>query len=432
MDRLAWDLGDPAGAMKGLDGINEGAGIPDMDGGIPDVNSGFVDFHPMKGPMLTQTLQDIIGHEPFHWRGDRLGLEEFNPAFEDLQGDDERLTPAEMQEYKAFLATIHFPPNPFRTLTNELSADLPLPDHHTTGRFAPAGQPLPDGNAFHGRELFTQELLCHTATLPTGMGANAFWNGSSFDPLPRGPNGEGHFSVVPPVFERTQNFKIPSLRNLYERTGFDGTSLSSRAGFGVRHAGTIDSLERFVSRPFIEVTSDQDVADLVAFLLSFSGETERSSATTDPTHPPGSPGQRACRGRQADDLRRLAESAGTALLAARPETEPAAHRADRTRAQRRPRPGFHSSTDASSPTAAPSTSVDRVPAGGSGSPVTIIAFPRGGDAAAGADLDAGGALAAARRRRAPAPRRTGRHLQQRPKSGLLVLLPPAITIGGAT
>ncbi|MFO1498586.1 MAG: hypothetical protein U1G07_09370 [Verrucomicrobiota bacterium] len=30
------------------------------------------DFHPMKGLMVTQTLQDIVGHELFHWRGDRL------------------------------------------------------------------------------------------------------------------------------------------------------------------------------------------------------------------------------------------------------------------------------------------------------------------------------------------------------------------------
>ena len=29
----------------------------------------------MKGPMTTQTMQDIIGHEPLHWRGDRSGLE---------------------------------------------------------------------------------------------------------------------------------------------------------------------------------------------------------------------------------------------------------------------------------------------------------------------------------------------------------------------
>jgi hypothetical protein len=36
---------------------------------------------PMKGPMTTQTLQDIIGKEPHHWRGDRDGIEEFNGAF---------------------------------------------------------------------------------------------------------------------------------------------------------------------------------------------------------------------------------------------------------------------------------------------------------------------------------------------------------------
>ena len=55
LDRLAWDLGNPAGGL---------------------VQS----FHPMKGPMVTQTLQDIIleGDNPLHWRGDRNGIEDFN------------------------------------------------------------------------------------------------------------------------------------------------------------------------------------------------------------------------------------------------------------------------------------------------------------------------------------------------------------------
>jgi hypothetical protein len=43
----------------------------------PDPRVGFEDWHPMKGPTVTQTLQDIIGFEPFHWRGDRLSIEEF-------------------------------------------------------------------------------------------------------------------------------------------------------------------------------------------------------------------------------------------------------------------------------------------------------------------------------------------------------------------
>jgi YVTN family beta-propeller protein len=291
MDRLAWDLGDPSGPMKGLDGVNLGAAIPDSDATIPDLDSGFVDFHPMKGPMLTQTLQDIIGHEPFHWRGDRLGLEEFNPAFVGLQGDDEMLSSTEMQAFESFLATIHFPPNPFRTLENELATALPLPGHYTTGRFAPEGQPLPAGDAEHGHQLFFQDLLCHFChTLPTGMGPNATWNGERFDPIPTGPQGEEHFSVMPPVFLRVQNFKIPSLRNVYERTGFEGTGPSARAGFGIRHDGSI-SLERFVSRPFIAVTSDQDVADLVAFVLSISGGMESEGSATDVDHPPGSTGQ---------------------------------------------------------------------------------------------------------------------------------------------
>jgi YVTN family beta-propeller protein len=125
-DRLAWDLGDPAGAPKPTTGQNLGANLPGL-------NTGFVPWHPMKGPMTTQTLQDIIGKEPLHWRGDRAGLEEFNPAFVALQGDDAQLTPAEMQEYEDFLATIAYPPNPYRNFDNTLPTDLPLPGHHTTG-----------------------------------------------------------------------------------------------------------------------------------------------------------------------------------------------------------------------------------------------------------------------------------------------------------
>jgi hypothetical protein len=70
---------------------------------VPGLNGGFEDWHPMKGPMLTQTLQDIVGKEPHHWRGDRDGIEEFNPAFMGLLGDDQVLSAAEMQEFEDFL-----------------------------------------------------------------------------------------------------------------------------------------------------------------------------------------------------------------------------------------------------------------------------------------------------------------------------------------
>src|SRR5262249_10156404 len=104
-DRLAGDLGSPPDSMKVIsNGFNFGPTPPSVTN----------NFHPMKGPMVTQTLQDIITHEPFHWRGDRDGLEQFDATFTNLQAAASGLTTNEMQEFKNFLATIRFAPNPFR------------------------------------------------------------------------------------------------------------------------------------------------------------------------------------------------------------------------------------------------------------------------------------------------------------------------------
>src|SRR5207249_2421543 len=105
-------------------------------------------YHPMKGPMTTQTLQDIIGHEPFHWRGDRDGIEQFDGTFANLQGAPDTVTTNDMQDLKNFLAAVRFAPNPFRTFSNSLPTNLPLPGQFALGRGAlPAGAPLPNGNA---------------------------------------------------------------------------------------------------------------------------------------------------------------------------------------------------------------------------------------------------------------------------------------------
>lgn len=286
MDRLAWDLGDPAGAVKLLSGTgnppqhNLGAGIPGLlQGGT---SPAFTNFHPMKGPMTTQTLQDIIGKEPFHWRGDRDGLEEFNPAFMGLQGDDAMLTPQEMQEYEDFLATTHFPPNPFRNLDNTLPTNLPLPRQFANGRFAlPNGAPLPNGNAVRGLQLYRSQtmrldagnfscVICHT--LPVGDGTDSKWNGSAFVPIPAGPNGEHHINMVSVDGSTNRAIKIPQLRNQYFKIGFELTPGNlSLSGFGVLHDGSVDSIARFVSEPVFTVASDQDVADLTALVLAFSG-----------------------------------------------------------------------------------------------------------------------------------------------------------------
>ena len=294
MDKLAWDLGDPGGEMKTLDGQN-------LAGNVPLLTGGFEDWHPMKGPMLTQTLQDIIGKEPLHWRGDRAGIEEFNPAFIGLLGDDELLTGPEMQEFEDFLATIHFPPNPFRELDNTLTTDLPLPGHKTTGLFGPAELPLPNGDAQRGLALamppnFLDQgalncSLCHTHNVGVGpdMTFNLF---GGWTPFPVGPMGEHHTALVQVDEATNVTLKVPQLRNLYERTGFDldGTS---RQGFGYRHDGAVDQIETFVTEPLFTPASTQEVADLVAFMLSFSGSDLPQGTPGDLFQPPGPPSRDA-------------------------------------------------------------------------------------------------------------------------------------------
>lgn len=289
MDRLAWDLGDPSGTVKPFDQNCISALVTACEG-----------FHPMKGPMATQTLLDIVGHEPFHWRGDRDGLEEFALAFANLQGDDDALGPVEMQELEDFLATVTVPPNPFRPLDNSLPTQLPLPGHFTTGRFAPAGQPLPDGNAAHGLTLYRtanldagvagfQCVTCHT--LPTGTGPDFTLSLFGASPIPPGPLGERHHGVVSVDGSTNVSMKIPQLRNLYDKVGCDFTQTSNRAGVGFLHDGSVDSLARFVTEPVFNVTSDQDVADLVAFLLAFSGSDLPQGSTATPLEAPGTPGK---------------------------------------------------------------------------------------------------------------------------------------------
>ncbi|HTF88953.1 MAG TPA: hypothetical protein VK843_11130 [Planctomycetota bacterium] len=288
MDRLAWDLGDPAGANKPVAGQNLGASLPGL-------NTGFTPFHSMKGPMTTQTLQDIIGKEPHHWRGDRDGIEQFAPAFLGLQADDVTLTPSEMQEFESFLATIFYPPNPFRNFDNSLPTSLPLPGHFTTGRFAPAGAPLPNGNAVAGLALYQPPNLldngaiacatCHT--MPTGMGTDTRLVGFTMQPFPVGALGQHHAMLVSVDGTTNLSTKVPQLRNLYEKTGFNATQLLNTSGFGVLHDGSVDSIERFVSEPVFRVNNDQEIADLTAFMLAFSGSDLPAGAPNTPQQPPG-------------------------------------------------------------------------------------------------------------------------------------------------
>ncbi|HEX4119459.1 MAG TPA: hypothetical protein VH619_02430 [Verrucomicrobiae bacterium] len=281
-DGLAWDLGDPTSTVEIIDSSYNFAQP------LPAVTN---NYHPMKGPMTTLTLQDIIGHEPFHWRGDRQDIQQFNIAFTNLQAMPDGLDTNEMQELKNFVATIGFAPNGFRPLNNSLPTNLVLPGQFALGRGAlPAGAPLPNGNASNGLATFTLEqppngcVLCHT--VPSGLGTDMRFNGIQWVQIPLASNSDHHLAVVVLPRENNLPFKIPQLRNLFDKAGMDFTRTNSQLGFGFSHDGGVDSLVRFVQDSF-QLTDDQQTADLIAFLFSFSGSGFPAVPLNDPNHAPG-------------------------------------------------------------------------------------------------------------------------------------------------
>lgn len=355
MDRLAWDLGNPAAITDESNdfptpadaffgdilGVGDGL-ITGSSGTNPDnaqntlVNYGeteadFEKFHPMKGPMTTQTLVDIIGKEPHHWRGDKDGIEEFAGAFDGLQGDDQPLPAMEMQEFENFLSSLHFSPNPYRLLDNSLAGgptmddtcapcNLPL---DMTGfftaiapanpeLFSPSGTPFEDtaytgGDAWAGFNKYVDQQIdsifrcvdCHT--LPMGAGStqqNTTANVipfAGFVEIPPGANGEAHQMIVSLDGTGQPHIKIPQTRNQLDKEGFyldqvdpdgvgggghniPGAPTISRAGFGVLHDGSVDGVVRFLSENAFEYVpgpgndTDQDIAEIVAFTLSINGD----------------------------------------------------------------------------------------------------------------------------------------------------------------
>jgi YVTN family beta-propeller protein len=216
-DRLAWDLGNPAGEMIAA----------------TDVNGRTVRHHPMKGPLLTQTLVDTMQSALLHWRGDKADLSHFAGAFRDLQGADAPASAAEMATMRTYLATLRTPPNPYRNLDNSYSNRVDIP--------GPRGETLRTGDAEAGASEFEQRCRsCHLGH--TGRGAVFHSNRPQF-------SGEGIVLTAP----RWQNF--------YKRDGlwFDDPTGSS-AGFGFQQDGTYDSSHN-------RTRSN----NMMAFMYSFNG-----------------------------------------------------------------------------------------------------------------------------------------------------------------
>ena len=231
MDMIAWDLGDPNGTMA----ANRVTINPESALSAPS------SFHPMKGPMVTQTLRGLLGLEPLHWRGDRTNFLHFNGAFASLLGGT--VLPAQdMQAYRDFIETIVFQPNPNQNLDRSLPTTFPNGGNPSTGR-----------NTFLNVQYQPSVgLACNTChTVPTGT-ARAI--------------------IAAQALQEPQDVKVPHLRNVYQKLNLThAAGATSVGGFGIVHDGQDPDLFTFLSRPVFGIFATNTVIkrDIEAFVQCF-------------------------------------------------------------------------------------------------------------------------------------------------------------------
>jgi hypothetical protein len=228
MDLLAWDLGDPGGNLKQ---------VPIF---IPFQQPTNMPVHPMKGPLMTQTLRGLVNNQPFHWRGDKTNFLDFNTTFDTLLGGTTLADP-DMIAFRDFINTVTPEPNPNRGLSGGLSG-------------SPGSGPLRGLSVFDNSN--TPGGTCSSCHGGLGFGILG-----SDNKVHQAADDEQNF----------QNLKTPHLRNLYQKLSFNNSpGADSIGGFGLTHDGEEPSLFSLVSHPFFSSISPADQTNLVAFLLCFN------------------------------------------------------------------------------------------------------------------------------------------------------------------
>jgi YVTN family beta-propeller protein len=273
-DSLAWDLGAPPPDGALVENNNPFVKVSSPTGPAVADDTGLtnVDFHPLKGPMTTQTLRGMVHDGPMHWRGDRSGggfsnripnwdgdpnaldthqaFAKFNPAFVTLLGRASQLAPSDMAAFTEFILKLQQPPNPIRNLDNSLTSS------QLNGFTLFVGAPFDAANKNCNG--------CHTLNPSVG----AF-----------GTGGLSSFSA------ESQHFKVPHLRNQYQKVGMFGrNAMGSVAGhgspttdqvrgFGFLHDGSSDSVVSFLQGTFFSFPGgDPQRTDLANFLFVFPSD----------------------------------------------------------------------------------------------------------------------------------------------------------------
>lgn len=223
-DGIAWDLGDPGGAMVNVTGFNNS---------IHDTTAYSRALHPMKGPMVTQTLRGLSGSQILHWRGDRPTIQSFNVTYRDLMAGSLLPTP-DIDALAAYLLSLRHHPNPFRGLNRALPASIN------------GGNPT-NGHAMFIDHLASHCMVCHA--LPTGSDNNIDLN-----------------SIV----GSSQPVKTPHLRTVYQRLGFSrNAGAVNVSGFGTLKDGTGNELAIQHFYDLQNFSTYQEFYDVAAYVQCF-------------------------------------------------------------------------------------------------------------------------------------------------------------------
>jgi YVTN family beta-propeller protein len=233
VDDIAWDLGDPQGAF-----------LPPPEGAEDD---SLVGFHPMKGPMTTQTMKGLEGQEPLHWRGDRETLSDFNGAFVSLLGRASALSGSQLQLFEDFTFSMIHAANP----NLELDGSLPVS--------------IANGDPAIGQQHFYT---------PVELGGG---NCISCHSQPSG-NGPEVLASIRVQALSTQDMTVPQLRTMYEKTRFKPKTPITVRSYGTAHDGANGDLNPHIltlgqdggtEPPDLRLDPELDKRDIEAFLRCF-------------------------------------------------------------------------------------------------------------------------------------------------------------------
>jgi DNA-binding beta-propeller fold protein YncE len=253
-DATAWNLGNPdddvsTAAIPGkyteplvFAGAKLIFGVKSKINGDDKPNN----FHPMKGPMMTQTLHGMRNSGAMHWRGDRatgiygtdvrdsnVSFLNFAGAFQGLIGAPAPMSKENMQKFADYQLNTYMHPNAVRNLDNSLTVA------QQAGRDFYLGTRPADGIniKISGVEVSQTCNGCHTLDPAQGLfGTGTF---RTFEGLP-------------------QTVKVAPLRNLYQRVGMfgspdmvffqlagTGNTGDQVRGYGFTHDGAVDTIFRF-------------------------------------------------------------------------------------------------------------------------------------------------------------------------------------------